>query len=140
MHRELHHAERDAYIDGWPTARSKSIAELTMSEGQSIDTEFVTIAKVGAIPEGEGRSFQVGDRLVAVFLSQGEYRAIDDLCPHMGASLGAGYLDEEGIVTCPWHAWRFCTRDGKWADNPRLAVDTFEVRVLGDEIQVRMQN
>jgi nitrite reductase (NADH) small subunit/3-phenylpropionate/trans-cinnamate dioxygenase ferredoxin subunit len=108
-----------------------------MGEGQSSDAGFVTVAKVGAIPEGEGRSFQVGDRLVAVFLTHGEYRALDDLCPHMGASLGAGYIDEEGIVTCPWHAWRFSTRDGKWADNPRLAVDTFEVRVLGDEIQVR---
>jgi nitrite reductase (NADH) small subunit/3-phenylpropionate/trans-cinnamate dioxygenase ferredoxin subunit len=108
-----------------------------MIERQSTDAEFVTVAKVGAIPEGEGRSFQVGDRLVAVFLHHGEYLAIDDLCPHMGASLGSGYLDDEGVVTCPWHAWRFCAHDGKWADNPRLAVETFEVRVQADEIQVR---
>ena len=101
-------------------------------------SDFVTVAKVGAIPEGEGASFQVGKRLVAVFNYQGRYLAIDDLCPHMGASLGAGYLDEEGIVTCPWHAWRFCACDGKWADNPRLSVDTFGVRVVGDEIQVRV--
>jgi nitrite reductase (NADH) small subunit/3-phenylpropionate/trans-cinnamate dioxygenase ferredoxin subunit len=106
-------------------------------ESVSSDNDFVTVAKVGAIPEGEGRSFHVGDRLVAVFLYQGKYLAIDDLCPHMGASLGAGYLDDEGVVTCPWHAWRFCVRDGKWADNPRLSVDTFDVRVAGDEIQVR---
>jgi nitrite reductase/ring-hydroxylating ferredoxin subunit len=104
---------------------------------ESKDAEFVTVAKVGAIPAGEGASFQVGERIVAVFNHQGRYFAIDDLCPHMGASLGAGYLDEEGIVTCPWHAWRFNACDGKWADNPRLSVDTFEVRVLGDEIQVR---
>jgi nitrite reductase (NADH) small subunit/3-phenylpropionate/trans-cinnamate dioxygenase ferredoxin subunit len=102
--------------------------------------DFITVAKVGAIPAGEGRSFQVGDRLVAVFLHDGRYFAIDDLCPHMGASLGAGYLDEGGVVTCPWHAWRFCVRDGKWADNPRLSVDTFEVRVEGDEIQVRLNS
>jgi nitrite reductase (NADH) small subunit/3-phenylpropionate/trans-cinnamate dioxygenase ferredoxin subunit len=101
------------------------------------EAEFVTVAKVGAIPEGEGASFQVGKRLVAVFNYQGEYRAIDDLCPHMGASLGAGHLDEEGLVTCPWHAWRFNICNGKWADNPRLSVDTFEVRVVGDDIQVR---
>jgi NAD(P)H-dependent nitrite reductase small subunit len=100
--------------------------------------DFITVAKVGDIPEGEGRSFQVGERLVAVFHQNGEYFAIDDLCPHMGASLGSGYLDEEGVVVCPWHAWRFCVRDGKWADNPRLAVDTFEVRVNDDEIQVRV--
>ena len=101
--------------------------------------DFITIARVGAIPEGEGRSFQVGERLIAVFLQGGQYFAIDDLCPHMGASLGAGYLDEDGVVTCPWHAWRFCVRDGKWADNPRLGVDTFEVRIAGNEIQVRVK-
>ncbi len=109
-----------------------------MSTPDSPADGFETIAKVGAIPEGEGRSFQVGDRLVAVFFQDGKYFAIDDLCPHMGASLGAGCLDEEGIVTCPWHAWRFCVRDGKWADNPRLGVDKFEVRVIGDEVQVRL--
>jgi nitrite reductase/ring-hydroxylating ferredoxin subunit len=103
------------------------------------DAEFITIARVGAIPDGEGASFQVGDRLVAVFNQAGRYLAIDDLCPHMGASLGGGYLDEEGVVTCPWHAWRFNACNGKWADNPRLSVDTFEVRVVGDEIQVRAQ-
>jgi nitrite reductase (NADH) small subunit len=103
----------------------------------STDADFVTVAKVGAIPAGEGRSFQVGDRLVALFLLSGEYYAIDDLCPHMGASLGAGYLDGDGTVTCPWHAWRFRVRDGKWADNPRLGVDTFEVRVIADQIQIR---
>jgi nitrite reductase (NADH) small subunit/3-phenylpropionate/trans-cinnamate dioxygenase ferredoxin subunit len=103
----------------------------------SNDSGFVTVAKTGDIPVGEGRSFQVGDRLVAVFLQGGQYFAIDDLCPHMGASLGAGSLDVEGNVTCPWHAWRFCARDGKWVDNPRLSVDTFEVRVRDGEIQVR---
>lgn len=101
-------------------------------------SNFVTVAKVGDIPEGEGRSFQVGDRLVAVFHHNGGYFAIDDLCPHMGASLGVGYLDADGIVTCPWHAWRFCVQNGKWADNPRLGVDSFEVRVVGTEIQVRL--
>jgi nitrite reductase (NADH) small subunit/3-phenylpropionate/trans-cinnamate dioxygenase ferredoxin subunit len=110
-----------------------------MSDTKSPQHEFVTVAKVGAIPEGEGASFQVGDRLVAVFNYQGRYLAIDDLCPHMGASLGGGFLDEEGLVTCPWHAWRFNATNGQWADNPRLSIDTFEVRVAGDEIQVRPQ-
>jgi nitrite reductase/ring-hydroxylating ferredoxin subunit len=109
-----------------------------MGETDPPDADFVTVARVGDIPESEGASFQVGERLVAVFLHQGRYLAIDDLCPHMGASLGAGYLDEEGVVTCPWHAWRFCVADGKWCDNPRLSVDTFEVRVVGDAIQVRL--
>ncbi len=101
-------------------------------------SEFQTVAKVGSISEGEGTTVTVGEKLLAVFLHQGKYYAIDDLCPHQGASLGAGYLDEEGAVTCPWHAWRFSVCDGTWCDNPRLKVDTYELRIEGDEIQVRM--
>lgn len=101
-------------------------------------SEFVNVAKVGSIAEGEGGTFTVGDRMVAVFLHGGEYFAIDDLCPHQGASLGAGYVDDEGAVSCPWHAWRFSVCDGTWCDNPRIKTDTFEVRVEGDDIQVRV--
>ncbi len=101
--------------------------------------EFITVAKVGDVPEGEGRTVLMGKRPVALFLRNGQYHAIDDMCPHQGASLGAGYLDEEGAVTCPWHAWRFNILNGKWCDNPRLGVDVFEVRIVGDEIQIRPQ-
>lgn len=98
--------------------------------------DFVTVARVGEIAEGEGKTVTVGDRLVAVFCIDGGYQAIDDLCPHQGASLGAGCV-EDGEVFCPWHGWRFRLDDGKWADNPRLGVEVFETRVVGDEVQVR---
>lgn len=99
--------------------------------------DFVTVAKVGSIPDGQGATYTVGERLIAVFRRGDEYFAIDDLCPHMGASLGAGHVDEEQVVACPWHAWRFSVVDGTWRDNPRIKIDSFEVRVEGDEIQVR---
>ncbi len=99
--------------------------------------DFVTVAKVGSIPEGQGNTFAVGERLVAVFNRGGNYFAIDDLCPHMGASLGAGELYEDTVL-CPWHAWRFCITDGTWCDNPRIKIDAFETRIVGDEIQVRV--
>ena len=103
-------------------------------------TEFVTIAQVESIPDGEGRTFRVGDRLLAIFRRGDEFHAIDDLCPHMGASLGAGALDSDGVVICPWHAWRFNVCDGTWADNPRLKVETYEVRVVAGSVQVRVPN
>lgn len=98
---------------------------------------FVTVAKTGSIAPGKAEVFTVGDHLVAVFhLGDGQYHAIDDLCPHMGASLAAGDLDGN-VVTCPWHAWRFRVTDGTWCDSPRIKTRVFEVRVVGDEIQVR---
>jgi len=30
--------------------------------------------------------------------------------------------------------------DGTWIDNPRLKIDTFEVRVQGGEIQVNVED
>lgn len=102
-------------------------------------SNFQTVARTGEIPAGEGRCFEVAGKLVAVFLIDGAYRAINDTCPHMGASLAEGFVDE-GAVYCPWHAWRFCTRDGTWLDNPRSALktDVYEVRLVNDEIQVRI--
>ncbi len=101
--------------------------------------EFQTVCEVGAIPEGEGRAFPLNGTLVAVFLRNGEYFAISDSCPHMGASLASGYLEGTDVI-CPWHAWKFCVKDGLWMDNPRSKVRTesYAVRVVGTEIQVEV--
>ncbi len=98
-------------------------------------SEFVTVARVGSIAPNQGITVAVGERLIAVFFADGKYSAIDDLCPHMGASLGAGEC-HDGVVACPWHAWRFRVSDGTWCDSPKIKIDSFEVRVVGDEIQV----
>lgn len=101
-------------------------------------SDFVTVAQAGEIPAGQGMAYNVDGRMVAVFFTGDEYYAIDDFCPHMGASLAGGYV-EDGLVSCPWHAWRFQISDGTWADNPRIKIDAFEVRLEGTNIQVRPQ-
>lgn len=99
--------------------------------------EFETVAKVDEIPEGEGRCFEINNRVVAVFNVDGKFHSIDDFCPHMGASLSAGHFDKESCtVSCPWHAWRFNVKTGAWADNPRIKTDVFEVRVVNNDLQV----
>lgn len=100
-------------------------------------SEFHTVCKVNEVPEGEGKTVQVNNKIIAVFREGDQFFAIDDVCPHMGASLSGGYV-EGGIVTCPWHAWRFRLCDGAWADNPRLKVGCYPVRVVGDEVQVQV--
>ena len=100
-------------------------------------SEFVTVAKVGAIEDGTGQAFNVGGKMVAVFNCGGTHYAINDFCPHMGASLAGGYVEDD-TVTCPWHAWRFRVSDGAWLDNPKVSTDSYELRIEGDEIQVRL--
>jgi nitrite reductase (NADH) small subunit/3-phenylpropionate/trans-cinnamate dioxygenase ferredoxin subunit len=110
-------------------------AEVITMDEATPNTPFTPVAKTGSIPAGEGRTFELNGRLVAVFFDGTAYHAMDDLCPHMGASLGSGPF-VEGVVTCPWHAWRFRACDGAWCDNEKLKVDVFPVRVEGDSICV----
>ncbi len=99
--------------------------------------EFRRVCLVAEVPEGEGKTVEVNGKLIAVFRTGGCYHAIDDVCPHMGASLSGGYV-ENGIVTCPWHAWRFRLGDGAWADNPRIKIGCYAVRVEEEAIHVEV--
>jgi nitrite reductase (NADH) small subunit len=99
--------------------------------------EYQTVCRTDQVLEGEGKTVAVGNKLIAVFCEGGEYFAIDDTCPHMGASLSGGYV-ESGIVTCPWHAWRFRLKDGAWADNPRIKIGSYPVRVQDGQIQIEV--
>ena len=100
--------------------------------------EFRTVARVGDIPDGQSRAFVVDDCIVAVFHLGGQYHAINDLCPHQGASLAEGHV-EDHTVSCPWHGWRFRVTDGTWCDNPRIKTDSYRVRVVDDQIQVAIE-
>ena len=102
-------------------------------------SSFRTVCKVHDVPAGEGKVVVVGRKILALFRVEDRFYAVDDVCPHMGASLGSGYLEGD-TVTCPWHAWRFRVTDGAWADNPRgkLNIGCYPVRVEGDEVQIEM--
>lgn len=96
-----------------------------------------TIGKVTDVPIGGVAVVTLGKKEVAVFNDNGQLFAIDDTCPHMGASLSGGHV-ENGCVTCPWHAWRFRLADGAWADSPRVKIGSYPVHIVGDDIQIEM--
>ena len=88
--------------------------------------EFMSVCKVDQLASGEGKTVEVLGKLIALFHHEGAYYAIDDVCPHMGASLSGGSI-ENAVVTCPWHAWRFRLTDGAWADSPRIKIGCYPV-------------
>jgi 3-phenylpropionate/trans-cinnamate dioxygenase ferredoxin subunit len=97
---------------------------------------FVTVARVGEIPEGGVKVTWLDDQPVAVFHVGGEYFAMDDLCTHDGGELATGSLQDHEIE-CPRHGARFDIRTGAVLCMPATSdVPTYAVRVQGDEIQV----
>jgi nitrite reductase (NADH) small subunit/3-phenylpropionate/trans-cinnamate dioxygenase ferredoxin subunit len=99
--------------------------------------EFIAVAKTTEIPEGQGKAFSVAGREIALFQVKGQFYALDDYCPHMGESLALGDIHGDAVL-CSRHLWAFQLVDGACIDVPRLAADSFEVRVEGDQVLVRV--
>ncbi|MBL4886570.1 MAG: Rieske 2Fe-2S domain-containing protein [Planctomycetaceae bacterium] len=116
---------------------------MTNSEdvSQPTDLEYHTAAKVGDIPEGQGKTITIAGHTIGLFFTDGNYFAISDFCPHQGASLSGGHV-EDGQVMCPWHAWKFKLKDGTWADSPSSPIrcDSYPVRIVEEEIQIGIPN
>jgi nitrite reductase (NADH) small subunit len=64
------------------------------------------------IPEGEGRTFTVGNKQVAVFRTRaGTVYATQAECPHRKGPLADGLLSADTLV-CPLHEWSFDLASG----------------------------
>jgi nitrite reductase (NADH) small subunit/3-phenylpropionate/trans-cinnamate dioxygenase ferredoxin subunit len=100
--------------------------------------DYQTICRTGDIPEGSGRTFSVGSAMIGVFHVGGHFYALDDRCPHAGASLARGTIADERVVRCRIHHWGFCLGSGEYVDEekPNCNARTLPVRVVGEDVQV----
>ena len=75
---------------------------------------------------------------ISVFRAEGRLCAIQDACPHAGASLGDGEL-ESTVVTCPAHGSQFDVRDGTRVRGPSdFPVRTYPVVEEDGEVWVEL--
>jgi len=97
-----------------------------------------TVTTLDALPPGTGKAFKVAGRQIGFFNVAGEVYAIDDICPHAGASLVEGNL-EGAIISCPWHCAEFDVTNGKVLCQPAVDdVQKFPVFVTGNTVEVEI--
>ena len=100
--------------------------------------EFRKVAKTGDIPLNKMKVFEVGHDRVLICNVDGTFHAVADECTHDGAPISTGRLFK-GQVVCPRHGARFNVNDGSVAAPPAIVpIDTFEVKVDGDDILVAL--
>ena len=100
------------------------------------DSSFVTVAKVDDLKPGEMMYVEVGDEPIVLINLDGEFYALSDICTHEEASLSDGEIVGDEIE-CPLHGGAFDIRTGQPAAFPVVVpVETYRVRVVGDEVQV----
>lgn len=63
------------------------------------------------------------------------YFATQRRCVHRGGDLAEGIVSR-GHLICPQHAWRFSTETGCQAEASEFCLVTYEVRVVGDQIEI----
>ncbi|HEY3282913.1 MAG TPA: Rieske 2Fe-2S domain-containing protein [Armatimonadota bacterium] len=98
---------------------------------------FRDVAALSDVPEGGARRVRVGSAEVALFRQNGRVFAMEDYCPHAGVPLSEGEL-EPGIVRCWHHGWEFELETGACATCPSRPAVTYEVRIEGDRVWVRV--
>jgi 3-phenylpropionate/trans-cinnamate dioxygenase ferredoxin subunit len=89
----------------------------------------VGMGVAGEIEPGQRKRVFVDGRCVVIFNVDGEIYAIDDSCPHNGASLGNGEL-EGCVLRCPAHGLRFDLRTGRTPGTGGLSLTTFAVATV----------
>ena len=103
------------------------------------ELNWVRVASVSDCPPGTSLELVVADRIVALFNVQGDFYALDGVCPHQGGPLAKGALIG-CVITCPWHGWQFDVRDGRHQLNARLTQPCFATRVTGDSVFVALDS
>lgn len=96
-----------------------------------------TVGPLETLPEGEGFLFKSGAHQIALFRDGDMVHAIDDVCPHAGASLCSGYSDGK-VVACPWHGWEFEVASGKGRSVEGVDADTFPVVIENGIVKVEL--
>ncbi|HKQ77801.1 MAG TPA: Rieske 2Fe-2S domain-containing protein [Blastocatellia bacterium] len=102
------------------------IAELS---GTISPPALINLGPVDRIPPGEGREYELGEELIAVFRTRdGEVFGAQARCPHRNGHLADGIIGG-GLVVCPLHSFRFELATGNPAGNECPALRTYRVTI-----------
>ena len=102
-------------------------------------TGFVRVARVDEVSVGAPYGVEASGRRICLARVGSEIVAFADQCTHRDYPLSAGEVLDDGTIECPWHGARFDCRSGAVRQGPATeAVRTFEVRIVGDVIEVKI--
>src|SRR5690242_2285780 len=92
---------------------------------------------VGVPAEGRVRSVTVDGRTVALARCGAGLGALENRCPHQGAPLGEGSI-ENGWLRCPWHGYDYNPLTGQPPEGFSDGVAAYEVDERADGVYVRL--
>ena len=95
----------------------------------------VVVGVAGELAPGQRKLAFIDGRSIVLFNIDGTLHAIENSCPHSGASLASGQL-EGCLLRCPAHGLRFDVRTGCMPGAGGLSVTTFAVEIVDSKMVV----
>ena len=90
------------------------------------------LGPIDRIPPGEGQTFVVGGRQIAVFRTRDDVvYATQARCPHKSGLLADGVMGD-GKVICPLHSYKFDLATGTPLGNACSSLRTYRAEVTAD--------
>jgi nitrite reductase/ring-hydroxylating ferredoxin subunit len=81
------------------------------------------------VSTGNVITMQVGKKKICIANTSSGFFAVNDKCPHNGASLGNGYCTDEGSVVCPVHRYHFDLKTGRAKSGLGDCVETYPIEI-----------
>ena len=102
-------------------------------------SEFVAVAKASEIQDGGMKGLDVNGKHILLANIGGRYYAISNICSHQKCELSDGKL-EGNAVKCICHGSKFDVTSGSVLSGPaEKPVESYEVKVEGDDITIGIQ-
>jgi len=99
---------------------------------------FFTVGRAEDLPEGAGAIIELDTGAeLALFNVAGCLYAIENFCPHRGASLADGELCDH-TVACALHGWQFDVRTGACLTEAESDIETYEVLIENGDIKIKV--
>jgi nitrite reductase (NADH) small subunit len=108
----------------------------------SSKTHWINVCPATSVPDDAGVCVLIDGVQIAVFhiAARDAWYAIQNRCPHWNEMVLwrglTGEQDGEAKVACPMHKRTFALASGKGLSDDEYAVQTFDVRVVGGEVQI----
>lgn len=96
---------------------------------------YVKVAQASAIKPGMLAMTMVGAVEVMIANLDGEFFALDNVCPHEGWALHEGILEDD-CVECPGHSHFYSVKTGQRTGVPEECAKVFQCKVDGDDVLV----
>ena len=95
-------------------------------------------AKLQDIPEGGVKADILDGEKILLSRRGSIVTCFQNACAHLGLALDDGEV-ENGIITCPYHSFRYDLSSGECLTAPAVQLQPHAVRVIGNRVEVRLQ-